>query len=41
MDAVSGATVTSEAITAGVNRALAIVANLDTSEEIEYADTEV
>ena len=41
VDAVTGATVTSEAITAGVNRALAIVANLDTSEEIEYADTEV
>ena len=41
VDTVTGATVTSEAITAGVNRALAIVANLDTSEEIEYADTEV
>ena len=41
VDVVAGATVTSEAITAGVNRALAIVASLDTSEEIEYADTEV
>ncbi len=30
VDAVSGATATSKAITAGVNRALAIVANLDT-----------
>ena len=41
VDAVAGATVTSEAITAGVNRALAIVANLDTSEDIAYEDTDV
>lgn len=40
MDAVSGATATSKAITAGVNRALNIVANLDTSEEINYEDTQ-
>ena len=38
VDAVTGATATSKAITAGVNRALNIVANLDTSEEIEYED---
>lgn len=36
VDVVSGATATSKAITAGVNRALAIVANLDTEEEINY-----
>lgn len=40
VDAVSGATATSKAITAGVNRALNIVANLDTSEEINYEDTQ-
>ena len=40
MDAVSGATATSKAITAGVNRALNIVANLDTSGEINYEDTQ-
>ena len=40
VDAVTGATATSKAITAGVNRALNIVANLDTSEEINYEDTQ-
>ena len=41
MDAVSGATATSHAITAGVNRALAIVANLDTEgADIYYEDSE-
>ena len=40
VDAVAGATVTSDAITAGVNRALAIVANLDTQEEVDYVDSE-
>lgn len=39
VDTVSGATATSKAITAGVNRALAIVAHLDTEEEIDYGDT--
>ena len=34
VDAVAGATATSRAITAGVNRALAIVANLDTEGEV-------
>ncbi len=39
VDAVSGATATSKAITAGVNRALAIVANLDTEGgSIDYED---
>ncbi len=41
VDAVSGATATSRAITDGVNRALAIVANLDTEGEVEYVDSEV
>ena len=41
VDAVSGATATSEAITSGVNRALAIVANLDTEGVVEYVDGEV
>lgn len=41
VDAVSGATSTSQAITAGVNQALAIVANLDTTGEVEYADGDV
>lgn len=41
VDAVSGATVTSKAIMTGVNQALAVVANLDTSEDIPYADGEV
>ena len=41
VDAVSGATATSKAITDGVNRALAIVANLDTEGEVEYVDSEV
>ena len=40
VDAVSGATATSKAITAGVNRALNIVANLDTTGEVNYEDTE-
>ena len=38
VDAVAGATATSRAITAGVSRALAIVANLDTEGEVPYAD---
>lgn len=41
VDAVSGATATSKAITAGVNRALAIVANLDTEGVVDYVDGEV
>ena len=41
IDAVSGATVTSKAIITGVNRALAIVANLNTDENIIYTDGEV
>ena len=40
VDAVSGATATSKAITAGVNRALNIVANLDTAGQIDYEDTQ-
>ena len=40
VDVVSGATATSKAITAGVNRALNIVANLDTSDQINYEDTQ-
>ena len=36
VDAVAGATATSEAITAGVNRALAIAAGLDAQAEIDY-----
>lgn len=40
VDAVAGATATSQAITAGVNRALAIIANLDTDLDFEYADSE-
>lgn len=40
VDAVSGATATSKAITAGVNRALNIVANLDTAGNIDYSDTQ-
>lgn len=39
VDTVTGATATSKAITAGVNRALAIIANLDTSEEVDYVDS--
>lgn len=39
IDAVSGATATSKAITAGVNRALNIVANLDTEGDVNYADS--
>ena len=38
VDAVSGATATSEAVTSCVNQALAIVANLDTEGEVDYAD---
>ena len=38
LDAVSGATATSKALTMGVNRALAIVANLDTEGEELYYD---
>jgi RnfABCDGE-type electron transport complex D subunit len=42
IDAVSGATATSNAITAGVNRALAIVAGLESgSEDVSYVDGEV
>ena len=41
VDAVSGATATSRAITAGVNRALAIVANLDTEGVVDYVDGDV
>lgn len=42
VDAVTGATATSHAITAGVNRALAIIANLDTEGgDITYVDGEV
>ena len=42
VDAVSGATATSQAITAGVNRALAIVANLDQEGgDVDYVDGEV
>lgn len=40
VDAVSGSTATSNAITAGVNRALAIVANLDMEGEVDYVDGE-
>ena len=42
MVAVSGATATSNAITGGVNRALAIVANLDAADgSVDYVDGEV
>jgi len=41
VDAVAGATATSHAITVGVDRALAIVANLDTEDLVEYLDGEV
>lgn len=41
VDAVAGATATSKAITAGVNRALAIVANLDPDADLPYEDGEV
>ena len=40
VSAVTGATATSKAIIAGVNRALNIVAHLDTEEEILYDDTQ-
>ena len=39
VDAVSGATATSKAITAGVNRALSIIASLDTEAELLYDET--
>ncbi len=41
VDTVTGATATSKAITAGVNRALAIVANLDTEGEVSYVDSDL
>ena len=41
VDAVSGATVTAKAVINGVNQALAVVANLDTSSDITYTDGEV
>ena len=41
VDAVSGATATSQAVTACVNQALAIVANLDTEGSVSYVDGEV
>lgn len=41
VDVVAGATETSKAITACVNQALAIVAQLDTLEDINYVDSEV
>lgn len=41
MDAASGATATSEAVTSCVNQALAIVANLDTEGSVDYVDGEV
>ena len=40
VDSVSGATATSKAITAGVNRALHIVANLSTEGEVQYENTQ-
>ena len=40
VDVVAGATATSKAITAGVNRALNIVANLDMGGEINYVDSQ-
>lgn len=41
VDTISGATVTSKAILTGVNQALAVVANLDTGEDVTYSDGEV
>ena len=41
IDILSGATVTSKAVITGVNKALSIVANLDTSDDITYIDGEV
>lgn len=41
VDAASGATATSDAVTSCVNQALAIVANLDTEGSVSYADGEV
>lgn len=40
VDTISGATATSKAITAGVNRALAIVARLDTQTEVTFEESE-
>ena len=41
VDVVSGATVTSKAVISGVNKALAVVANLESGEDITYTDGEV
>ena len=41
VDAASGATATSEAVTSCVNQVLAIVANLDTEGSVDYVDGEV
>lgn len=41
VDAVTGATATSHAITDGVNRALAIVAGLNEDQQLEFVDSEV
>ena len=41
VEAVSGATATSEAVTSCVNQALAIVASLDTEGKVDYVDGEV
>jgi len=41
VDTVTGATVTSKAIIAGVNRALAIVADLDMEGDVDYVDSDV
>ena len=41
VDVVSGATATSKAVISGVNKALAVVANLETGEDITYTDGEV
>jgi len=39
VDTVSGATATSKAVTAGVNRALHIMANLSTEGEVSYENS--
>ena len=41
VDGLTGATVTSKAVISGVNKALAVVANLETGEDITYTDGEV
>lgn len=41
VDTITGATATSKAITAGVNRTLAIIATLDTNKEVDYVDSDV